>query len=174
MINIVLYEPLIPQNTGNIMRTCVALNMQLHLIKPLGFEMDEKYLKRSALDYFRKTNYTLYESIDEFFSKTKGSIYYYYSRYAKKVYTKANYKIRKKNIYLIFGKETTGLPKDLLLKNMKNVFRIPISSNARSINLSNAVSVVSFYASYKNNFKGLSKYEPDNLKGKNFLKNMKG
>lgn len=171
MINIVLVEPLIPQNTGNIMRTCVALNMKLHLIKPLGFEMDEKYLKRSALDYFRKTDYTIYDDINDFFNKTLGGIYYFYTRYGKKPYTKANYKIScKKEVYLIFGKETTGIDKEILKEHLNNCYRIPTTEDVRSINLSNAVAVVAFFASYKNNFKNMSKFEPGNLKGKNYLK----
>ena len=172
---IVLFEPEIPQNTGNIIRTCVALDIKINLIKPLGFSLDEKYLKRSALDYFRKASINLFEDIEDFFNKTKGkdSIYYFYSRYGLKDYTKANYKIKNKKIYLIFGKESTGIPKMVLKNNIKNVYRIPTTDKVRSINLSNSVAVIAFFASYKNNFKHLSYYEPKVYKGKDYLKNIK-
>ena len=171
---IVLFEPEIPQNTGNVIRTCVALDIKINLIKPLGFSLEEKYLKRAALDYFKKAEITLFENFDDFL-KTKDfkkSAFYFYSRYGLKDYTKANYKLKNKTIYLIFGKESTGIPKTILKNNIKYVYRIPTTDKVRSINLSNSAAVVAFFASYKNKFKNLSYYEPQIYKGKNYLKNI--
>ena len=110
MINVVLYEPEIPQNTGNIVRTCVATNSKLHLIKPLGFKLDDKHMKRCAVNYLENLNYEVYENFEDFKSKNKG-VYYYLTRYGKKDHTSFNYNTDE-NIYLIFGKESTGIPKD--------------------------------------------------------------
>ena len=109
MINVVLFEPEIPGNTGNIMRTCVATNSRLHLIKPLGFSLDEKYIKRSGVNYIDKCDYTVYENWEDFKSKNKGT-YYYLTRYGKKPHTSFDYSDKDENIYLIFGKESTGIP----------------------------------------------------------------
>ena len=108
MINIVLYEPEIPQNTGNIMRTCVATNSKLHLIKPLGFKLDDNHMRRCAVNYLENLNYEVYENWDDFKDKNKGT-YYYLTRYGKKPHTSFDYSNNKENIYLIFGKESTGI-----------------------------------------------------------------
>jgi len=171
-INIVLYNPEIPQNTGNIMRTCVALNMKLHLIKPLGFNIDEKKLKRSAVDYYDKIDYVIYENFDEFKQKNVGK-YYYLTRYGKKTYSNISFKFENEPIYIIFGSESYGIDRKLLYENINNCFRIPTTENVRSINLSNAVSVVAFEAMRQNNFKGLEIFEPESLKGKDYLNNYK-
>ena len=113
MINIVLYEPEIPQNTGNIMRTCVATNSKLHLIKPLGFKLDDNHMRRCAVNYLENLNYEVYENWDDFKDKNKGT-YYYLTRYGKKPHTSFDYSNNKENIYLIFGKESTGIPKEIL------------------------------------------------------------
>lgn len=170
-INIVLYNPEIPQNTGNIMRTCVALNMRLHLIEPMGFKIDEKKLRRSAVDYYDKIDYVLYKDFDEFKNLNKGE-YFYLTRYGKKTYSNIDFKIEE-NIYLIFGSESYGIDREILASNLENTFRIPTSSDVRSINLSNAVSVVAFEASRQNDFNGLEKFEPEILKGKDFLNQYK-
>lgn len=174
MLNIVLFEPLIPQNTGNIMRTCVGLKIKLHLIKPLGFELDEKHIKRAALDYFDKVQYSVYENINDFYQKNPG-VYFYYTRYGENLYTKGNYKLAKnKELYLVFGKETTGIDKEILKENIKNTFRIPTTDDIRSLNLANSVAIVAFHAMYKLEFPDLEKFEPEKYKGRHFLKNYKG
>lgn len=171
MLNIVLINPLIPQNTGNIMRTCVALGAKLHLIEPLGFSLEDKYLKRAGLDYIDKLTYIVYPTISEFYQKNKGT-FCYYSRYGLKSYEKAQVKkFLKSEVYLLFGKETTGIDKDILSKHIHEVYRIPTTDNVRSINLANCVALVAFDAYRQVNFKGLSKYEPTKYKGKNFIKN---
>ena len=113
MLNVVLFEPEIPGNTGNIMRTCVATNTKLHLIKPLGFSLDEKYIKRSGVNYIEHCDYKVYENIEEFFDKNKGT-YYFLTRYGTKPHTSFDYSNKDENIYLIFGKESTGIPKEIL------------------------------------------------------------
>lgn len=165
MFNIVLFEPEIPGNTGNIMRTCVATNAKLHLIKPLGFNLDDKSIKRSGVNYIDNCEYKIYENIDEFFNKNSG-VYYYFTRYGHKPHSDFNYNV-KDNVYLIFGKESTGLPLELLKNNIDNSARIPMSNNVRSINLSNSVAIVLYEALRQNNYKGLLFDEPH--KGKNYI-----
>lgn len=165
MINIVLFEPEIPQNTGNIMRTCVAINAKLHLVKPLGFSLDEKSIKRSAVNYIDKLDYEVYENIDEFFSNNKGE-YFFLTRYATKKYSDFDFKI-KNDIYLIFGKESTGMPKEILKNHLDQCLRIPTTENVRSLNLSNCVSIVAFEALRQREFENLLVY--DKFKGENYL-----
>lgn len=143
MINVVLFEPEIPQNTGNIMRTCVATNAVLHLIKPLGFKVDDKTLKRSGVNYIDKLNYYVYENFLDFQSKNKGT-YYYFTRYGKKPHTSFDYKksYQEGDIYLIFGKESTGIPREILAKDLEHCMRIPMTKNVRSLNLANCCAIV--------------------------------
>src|SRR5574344_2071372 len=122
MINVVLYQPEIPGNTGNIMRTCAATNTKLHLIKPLGFSLEEKYIKRSAVNYIDKVNYEVYESFEDFLSKNEGE-FYFLTRYGKKPHTSFDYSDKSKNIYLIFGKESTGIPRSILRKDLDHCLR---------------------------------------------------
>lgn len=166
MINIVLYEPEIPQNTGNIMRTCVATGSKLHLIKPLGFSLDEKYIKRSAVNYIEKLDYEVYENYEDFLSKNKGD-FYYFTRYGKKPHTSFDYSDNTKNIYLIFGKESTGIPKEILSKDLDKCMRIPMTSNVRALNLSNCVAIVTYEVLRQQNYNDLLRTEPH--KGENFL-----
>lgn len=168
MLNIVLYEPEIPQNTGNIMRTCVALGAKLHLIEPLGFRLDEKRLKRSALDYYEFIDFTVYEDYKDFVKKNPGT-YVFLTRYGKKEYTAFNYQHVNDELYLIFGKESTGVERHLLAKNLDKCFRIPTTDKVRSINLSNAVALVAYEAARQQGFKGLYTEEPETHKGKDFL-----
>ncbi|MCH5301020.1 MAG: tRNA (uridine(34)/cytosine(34)/5-carboxymethylaminomethyluridine(34)-2'-O)-methyltransferase TrmL [Ruminococcus sp.] len=137
-LNIVMVEPEIPQNTGNIARTCAATGVRLHLVKPLGFEINDKYLKRAGLDYWNLLDITYYESLDDFFEKTKGGKYFYFSTKGTHRHSDAEYPDK---AYLLFGKETKGLPEELLLKNNDSTLRIPMIDEARSLNLSNSVAI---------------------------------
>ena len=141
MINIVLYEPEIPQNTGNIMRTCVATGARLHLIEPLGFKIDDAHLKRSGVNYIDKLEYFVYKDYNDFLSKNNGE-FYYFTRYGKKPHTSFDYSNCDKDIYLIFGKESTGIPKEILKNDLDKCMRIPMTDNVRSLNLSNCVAIV--------------------------------
>ncbi len=167
MINIVLYEPEIPQNTGNIMRTCVATGAKLHLIKPLGFELDEKRIRRSGVNYIDKLKYEVYENFDDFKNKNIGT-YYYFTRYGKKPHSSFNYKEDiNKDIYLIFGKESTGIPKEILQKDLEHCMRIPMTSDVRSLNLSNCVAIVLYEVLRQFDYNDLLRTEPH--KGENFI-----
>lgn len=166
MINIVLFEPEIPANTGNIMRTCVATNSHLHLIKPLGFSLDEKYIKRAGVNYIDKCIYTVYENIDEFFEKNKGE-YYFLTRYGHKPHTSFDYSDTKENIYFFFGKESTGIPPKLLKPHLDHCLRIPMTDKVRALNLSNSVAIVLYEALRQQNYLDLLFDEPH--KSKNFI-----
>ena len=167
MINIVLFEPEIPQNTGNIMRTCAGTYSKLHLIKPLGFSLDEKYLKRSAVNYIEHCDYTVYENFDDFKSKNPKGTYYYLTRYGKKTYSDISFNEINEDIYLIFGKESTGIPKEILKKDLDNCLRIPTNAIIRALNLSNCVALVLFEVLRQKDFPNLSKVEI--IKGADFL-----
>lgn len=167
MINIVLFEPEIPQNTGNIMRTCVAVGARLHLIKPLGFELSDKQLKRSGMDYIEELEYFVYEDYKDFIFKNPGQ-YFYITRYGEKTYSDVDYNETTDNIYLIFGKESTGIDKNILKNNLDHCFRIPMKKDIRSLNLSNCVAIVLYEVLRQTNYLGLSKFET--IKIKNYLK----
>lgn len=166
MINVVLFEPEIPANTGNIIRTCVATGSKLHLIKPLGFSLEEKYIKRCAVNYFDLCDITVYENFDEFVSKNKGT-YYYLTRYGKKPHTSFDYSNKEENIYFIFGKESTGIPKEILKNDLNHCLRIPMTSNVRALNLSNTVAILVYEALRQQDYKELLRTEP--FKGENYL-----
>lgn len=166
MINIVLYEPEIPQNTGNIMRTCVAMNMKLHLIEPLGFSLDEKHLRRSGMDYRKSLDYKTYANWDQFLEVNKPENIYYVSRYAKKSPDEFSYPCDK-DIYLVFGKESTGIPKHILHDNLDKCLRIPMVGTARSMNLSNCVAIVGYEVNKQLGYPELVKHEV--IKGEDFL-----
>lgn len=166
MINIVLFEPEIPGNTGNIMRTCVATNAKLHLIKPLGFSLDESHLRRSGVNYIDKLEYTVYENWDDFKSKNDGD-FYYFTRYGHKPHTSFDYSDSKKNIYLVFGKESTGIPKTILQKDLEHCMRIPMTDNVRSLNLSNCVAICTYEVLRQQNYNDLLFEEPH--KGSDYL-----
>ena len=137
IINIVLVEPEIPQNAGNIARTCAATGARLHLVGPMGFTIDDKKLKRAGLDYWHFLDITHYDGLDDFFSKNQGEFFFFTTK-ARKVYSEVNYP---DNCYLFFGKETKGLPEELLLENREGCVRLPMIGDARSLNLSNTVAV---------------------------------
>ena len=159
MLNVVLFEPEIPGNTGNIMRTCVATNTKLHLIKPLGFSLDEKYIKRSGVNYIEKCNYEVYENIDDFFNKNKGT-YYFLTRYGKKPHTSFDYSNKDENIYFIFGKESTGIPTNILKPYLDNCMRMPMTDNVRALNLSNTVAIMIYEALRQQDYRDLLFEEP--------------
>lgn len=137
-LNIVLFEPEIPQNTGNIARTCAATGARLHLVRPFGFEITDRNLKRAGLDYWYLVDITYYDSIDDFFEKTKGADYFLFSTKARKTHSEVSYP---DGAYLIFGKETRGIPEHILLAHKESCVRIPMIDEARSLNLSNSVAV---------------------------------
>ena len=166
MINIVLFEPEIPGNTGNIMRTCVATNTKLHLIKPLGFSLSDNYIKRSGVNYINDCNYNVYENIDDFYSKNSGT-FYYLTRYGHKPHTSFNYSNKDENIYFIFGKESTGIPVELLKPHIDRCLRIPMSDKVRALNLSNSVAIVLYEALRQQDYLDLLFDEPH--KSKNFI-----
>ena len=155
-LNIVMVEPEIPQNTGNIARTCAATEAKLHLVKPLGFELSDKYLKRAGLDYWDKLEIEIHESLQEFLQKypPEENAMYFSTTKGKQCYSDINY-TKSEEIYILFGKETKGLPEDLLQKYIKNTIRIPMREHLRSLNLSNSVAIVTYEVLRQFDFKGL-------------------
>lgn len=150
--NIVLIEPEIPQNTGNIARTCAATGAKLHLVGPLGFKIEDRYLKRAGLDYWNEVNIQYYESYREFSLKNNSGNFFFATTKAPNTYTEVNYP---ENCYIFFGKETAGLPEDLLKANLERCIRIPMRERLRSLNLSNSVAVILYEALRQNEFMGL-------------------
>ena len=153
-LNIVLLEPEIPQNTGNIARTCAALGADLHLIKPLGFSVDDKHLKRAGLDYWNLLNITYYNNIDEFLESAGTEQIVYVTTKAETVFSDFKYQ---KNCFLVFGKETRGIPEEILSKNKDKCVRIPMIDKARSLNLSNSAAIIAYEAQRQLGFEGLQK-----------------
>jgi len=166
MINIVLFEPEIPHNTGNIMRTCVATNTKLHLIKPLGFKLDDKTVKRCGVNYIDKCEYEVYENIDDFYNKNNGT-FYYFTRYGHKPHDSFDYSNPNENLYFIFGKESTGIPPELLKPHINKCMRIPMTANVRALNLSNCVAIVTYEALRQQGYPNLLFDEPH--KGNDFI-----
>ncbi len=142
-LNIVLYEPEIPQNTGNIARLCACLGAKLYLVGRLGFILSDKYLKRAGLDYWDKLEIEHVESLDKLIEENKTSNFYYFTTKTDKIYTKINYK---KGDFLIFGPETRGIPEDILNKNSSMCATIPMRKETRSLNLSNSVAIAAYEA----------------------------
>ncbi len=153
MLNIVLLEPEIPANTGNIGRTCVAAGAKLHLIEPMGFEITEKQVKRAGLDYWDKLDYTIYASYEDFLEKNPGAKIYMATTKAKMVYSEADFE---EDSYIMFGKESAGIPEEILVHNEKNAIRIPMFGEIRSLNLSNSVAIVLYEALRQNGFANLN------------------
>lgn len=152
MINVVLVEPEIPANTGNISRTCAVTGARLHLVEPLGFDIGEKAVKRAGLDYWDKLDLTVYPSLDDFLQKHRGATMFYLSTKAKKRYTDVRFP---DDCFLLFGKETKGLPESLVYNNPDNALRIPMGKNLRSLNLSNSVAIVLYEALRQHGFPDL-------------------
>lgn len=151
--NVVLVEPEIPQNTGNVSRTCAATNTSLHMIRPFGFELSDKHLKRAGLDYWQYLDVHYYDSLAEFFEKNKGANFYFMSTKGNKVYSDVTFK---DGDFLIFGKESHGLPEPLLKDNYDKTLRIPMWGNLRSLNLSNSVALTLYEALRQNGFSDLN------------------
>ncbi len=144
MINIVLVEPEIPQNTGNIARTCAATGMRLHIVKPIMFEISDRTVKRAGLDYWQYPDLTMYENYADFCDKNKDGQFYYCTTKGKHIYSDAD--LTGDNVYLVFGKETKGLDEQLLKDNYDRCIRIPMINDARSLNLSNSVAIIGYEA----------------------------
>ncbi len=151
MLHIVLVQPEIPQNTGNIARTCAATGCTLHLVRPLGFELDDKYLKRAGLDYWQFVRVVVHDGIEEVFSSLKGPFWFFTTK-ARKVYTDVSYG---PDDVLVFGRETAGLDEELLVEHPDACLRIPMLAGKRSLNLSNCVAVATFEALRQQGFAGL-------------------
>lgn len=153
-MNIVLYEPEMPANTGNIGRTCVATNTRLHLIEPLGFKLNEKAIKRSGLDYWDKLDVTVYTDYQDFLDRNHEAKIYMATTKAPNVYTEVNYE---PDCYIMFGKESAGIPEDILVKHQNTCVRIPMWGDIRSLNLSNSVSIVLYEALRQNGFQAMNR-----------------
>ena len=153
-INIVMVEPEIPQNTGNVARTCAATGARLHIVKPMGFTIDDKKLKRAGLDYWHYLNITYYDGLEDFFSKNDGAFFYFTTK-GRKTHSDVSYP---DNCYLLFGKETEGLPEKLLIKNPERCVRIPMQGEIRSLNLSNSVAIAVYEALRQWNYPELSNF----------------
>ncbi len=151
-MNIILHQPEIPANTGNIGRTCVATGTKLHLIEPLGFRIDEKQIKRAGMDYWEKLDYTRYINYEDFLIKNPGAKIWYATTKAEKTYTDVSYS---ENDFIMFGKESAGIPEEILVENRESCIRIPMLPDIRSLNLSNSAAIVLYEALRQTGFKGL-------------------
>lgn len=167
MLHLVLFEPEIPQNTGNMMRTCMATNTKLHLIQPLGFSLDEQHLRRAGMDYIKELDYELYDNWEDFISKNPSENYYYMTRYGKHAPSQFDFTKCEGDIYLILGKESTGIPKEILSKQLNHCMRLPMVANARSLNLSNCAAIIIYEVLRQLNYPGLSDVEV--IKGEDWL-----
>ena len=164
MLNVVLFEPEIPQNTGNIMRTCVAVGATLHLIKPLGFKVDDATLKRCGVNYIDKLTWYVYENWQDFLDKNSNGTFYFLTRYGHKPHSSFDYSNINENIYFVFGKESTGIPKEILKPHINNCMRMPMTDNVRSLNLSNTVAIMLYETLRQRNYTGLLFDEPHKSK----------
>ena len=153
MLNIVLYEPEIPANTGNIGRTCVATGTRLHLIEPLGFRLDEKSLKRAGMDYWKDLDVTTYIDFNDFMEKNPGAKIYMATTKAPNVYTDVKYE---PDCHIMFGKESAGIPEEVLVEHKEDSIRIPMLGDIRSLNLGNSVAIVLYEALRQNGFRGMN------------------
>ena len=167
--NIVLYEPEIPQNTGNIMRTCAGTDTVLHLIEPLGFKMDEKHLVRAAVNYVPNVDFIIYKNWEDFLEKNPNGKKYFLTRYGQKTPHELKLDDPDETYYFIIGKESTGVPKEILREYFDDCIRIPTNDKIRSLNISNVAAVCIFEALRQQDYNDLSRYEPETLKGKDWL-----
>lgn len=148
-MNIVLVEPEIPQNAGNIIRTCMATNTKLYMVKPLGFVLDDKHFKRAGMDYIKDADFTIVESSEEIYEANKDKKFFFASTKSPQKYTDVTYP---EDCFIVFGKESFGLRESLLQKHLDSCIKIPMVENARSLNLSNSVAIILFEALRQNNF----------------------
>lgn len=154
-IHIVLYQPLIPANTGNIARSCAGTGVKLHLIRPLGFSTDDKMLKRAGLDYWEHVDLTYYDSLQELFDRYTDGNFYYITKFGTRTYSDFDFSSQDDDHFFVFGQETKGLPKELIEQNMERCLRIPMNEHIRSLNLSNTAAVLMYEALRQQNFPGL-------------------
>jgi len=170
-INVILYEPEIAENCGNIIRSCVGFNAKLHLIFPLGFNLYDKRVRRSCVNYFDNLDYETYDDIADFNLKHPNASIYYLTRYGHKNPSELDLKKEEGEVFFMFGRESTGIPYDLLHDNLDRCFRIPTTDKVRALNISNCVAIVLYKASEELGFEGLYTHEPDTLKGEYFIDN---
>lgn len=162
-------EPEIPANTGNIIRTCMASGTRLHLIEPLGFSFDDKYLRRSGMDYIRQADIHIYPNWQDFLAKNPNANLYFLTRYGKKTPKQFDFSKKDEDYYFVFGKESTGIAKEILKDHLDRCIRLPMMANARSLNLSNCVAILVYEALGQQDYPGLSFTEK--IKGEDFLEN---
>ncbi|NLC94753.1 MAG: tRNA (cytidine(34)-2'-O)-methyltransferase [Bacilli bacterium] len=165
-IHVVLYNPEIPQNTGNIMRTCAATNAELHIIEPCGFRIDNRFLKRSSANNLDKVDFKTYLDWEDFLSKNQGE-FYFLTRYGKKSPDEFDFSDFNKDIYLVFGRESTGIPKEILKSHLDRCIRLPMREDVRSLNLANCVAIMVYEVLRQQKYHSLSKVEV--IKGENFI-----
>lgn len=166
-INIVLYQPEIPQNTGNIIRTCMATNAKLHIIKPIAFDLTHKLMKRAGAGRtIEEIDHEIHESYEEFKNKYGDKKIFYITRYGQHIYSEPNFKTEEE-IWMMFGRESTGIPKEILRTSLDTCLRIPMSPKERSLNLATTVMLLTYEVHRQNNFSGLSEFEVQ--KGKDFI-----
>jgi tRNA (cytidine/uridine-2'-O-)-methyltransferase len=169
MIHVVLYQPEIPQNTGNIMRTCAATGTKLHLIEPLGFSLDEKQVRRSGANYVAFTDYTIYPTFDAFKEANPKGVKVFFTRYATQSPSDLSYTNVDEDYYFIFGSESSGIPREILQTSLETCVRFPMKDVVRSLNLSNTVAMAVYEGLRQQGYPGLLPHEPDTLKGKDYL-----
>ncbi|MGD7010159.1 tRNA (uridine(34)/cytosine(34)/5-carboxymethylaminomethyluridine(34)-2'-O)-methyltransferase TrmL [Metabacillus sp. 84] len=155
-LHVVLYQPEIPANTGNIARTCAATNTVLHLIRPLGFSTDDKMLKRAGLDYWEHVNVRYHDSLEELFDEYAAGEFFFLTKHGKQAHTVFDYSNLQKDYFFVFGKETTGLPRDLIDENMDRCLRLPMTEHVRSLNLSNTAAILVYEALRQQNYLDLT------------------
>lgn len=159
MINIILYHPEIPANTGNILRTAMATNSIVHIIGPIPFSLDDKSLKRAGMDYLKEANYIIYDSYEEFAKKFSDKKIYYVTKYGVNVYSHVDFSSPIDDVYVMFGRESTGIDKEILSSNKESTLRIPMLSTARSLNLSNSVAIVVYEILRQQNYPTLATFD---------------
>ncbi|RSD29171.1 tRNA (uridine(34)/cytosine(34)/5-carboxymethylaminomethyluridine(34)-2'-O)-methyltransferase TrmL [Mesobacillus subterraneus] len=156
-LHVVLYQPLIPANTGNIARTCAGTDTELHLIKPLGFSTDDKMLKRAGLDYWEHVKIHYHDSLEDFYENNAGGEFFYVTKFGQKAPSEFDYSETEKDFFFIFGRETTGLPKEVIEANMDRCLRLPMNENIRSLNLSNTAAILIYEALRQQDYSDLRK-----------------
>lgn len=170
MLHVVLFEPEIPQNTGNIIRTCMATGSRLHLIEPLGFSLDEKHLRRSGMDYIKDADIHIHKNWDEFIKENPSDHFYFMTRYGHKAPSEFDFSNIKEDIYLVLGKESTGIDKKILKGHLDTCMRLPMVASARSLNLSNCAAIIVYEVLRQQDYAGLATSEQ--LKGETWLEDL--